>query len=147
MSTKSKRKSTLAIHAGGLEKTVFGEVSVPIFQSSTFAFPTAEEGAARFSGDEPGFIYTRMGNPTIKALEDNITALEGGYAGLATATGMAAISTILLSFLEKGSHIVGTDAVYGPTRVILEEEFSRFGSGIDVRRHVQLGSHHGSSEA
>ena len=127
MSTKSKRKSTLAIHAGGMEKTVFGEVSVPIFQSSTFAFPTAEEGAARFSGDEPGFIYTRMGNPTIKALEDNITALEGGYAGLATATGMAAISTILLSFLEKGSHIVGTDAVYGPTRVILEEEFSRFG--------------------
>ena len=59
MSTKSKRKSTLAIHAGGMEKTVFGEVSVPIFQSSTFAFPSAEEGAARFSGEKPGFIYTR----------------------------------------------------------------------------------------
>jgi methionine-gamma-lyase len=127
VSTKSKRKSTLAIHAGGMEKTFFGEVSVPIFQCSTFAFPSAEEGAARFSGERPGFIYTRMGNPTTKALEDNITALEGGYAGLAAATGMAAISTVFLSFLEKGAHLVGTDAVYGPTRVILEKEFSRFG--------------------
>ncbi len=127
MSTKSKRKSTLAIHAGSMEKTVFGEVSVPIFQCSTFAFPSAEEGAARFSGEKPGFIYTRMGNPTTKALEDNIAALEGGFGGLAASTGMAAISTVFLSFLEKGSHIVGTDAVYGPTRVILENEFSRYG--------------------
>jgi methionine-gamma-lyase len=127
MTTKSKRKSTLAIHAGGMEETVFGEVSVPIFQSSTFAFPSAEEGAARFSGEKPGFIYSRMGNPTTKALEDNITALEGGFAGLATATGMAAISTVFLSFLETGSHIVGTDAVYGPTRVVLEKEFIRYG--------------------
>ncbi len=61
---------------------VYGEVSVPVFQSSTFSFPTAEAGAARFSGESPGFIYTRMGNPTIEALEDNIRALEGGYGAL-----------------------------------------------------------------
>jgi methionine-gamma-lyase len=127
MSTKSKRKATLAIHAGGMENTIFGEVSVPIFQTSTFAFPSAQEGAARFSGETPGFIYSRMGNPTIKALEENITALEGGYAGMAASSGMAAITTIFVSFLEQGSHIVGTDAVYGPTRVVLEKEFSRYG--------------------
>jgi methionine-gamma-lyase len=110
-----------------MEETVFGEVSVPIFQSSTFAFPSAEDGAARFSGEKRGFIYSRMGNPTIKALEDNITALEGGFAGMATSSGMAAITTVFVSFLEKGSHIVGTDAVYGPTRVVLEKEFTRYG--------------------
>lgn len=127
MKNDSMHKATLAIHAGGLEDTVFGEVSVPIFQTSTFAFPSAEEGAARFAGTESGFIYTRMGNPTIKALEDNIAALEGGFAGMATATGMAAITTTFFALLEKGAHLVGTDSVYGPTRMVLEKEFSRFG--------------------
>ncbi len=120
-------KATKAIHAGNLEKPIFGEVSVPIFQSSTFSFPTAEEGAARFSGEKSGFIYTRMGNPTTKALEDNIAALEGGFAGMATATGMAAITTVYLALLGQGAHVVSTDSVYGPTRMVLEKEFSRFG--------------------
>jgi methionine-gamma-lyase len=123
----SMKKSTKAIHAGGLENTVFGEVSVPIFQSSTFAFPNADEGAARFSGESPGFIYTRMGNPTIRALEDCVSALEGGFAGLATASGMAATTTTFLALLEKGAHIVGTDSVYGPSRMVVEKEFSRYG--------------------
>jgi methionine-gamma-lyase len=121
------KKSTKAIHAGGLENGVFGEVSVPIFQSSTFAFPTADEGAARFSGESSGFIYTRMGNPTTRALEDCVTTLEGGFAGMATASGMAATTTTFLALLEKGAHIVGTDSVYGPSRVVVEKEFSRFG--------------------
>lgn len=123
----SKRISTKAIHAGELEENIFGEVSVPIFQSSTFSFPSAEEGAARFSGEKAGFIYTRMGNPTIKALEEALTALENGYDGMATATGMAAITTIYLTFLNQGDHIVSTDSVYGPSRMVLEKEFSRFG--------------------
>jgi len=120
------KKSTKAIHAGEAGKPVYGEVSVPIFQSSTFSFPSAEEGAARFAGESPGFIYTRMGNPTVKALDDNITALEGGFGGMATASGMAAITTVYLALLEKGAHVVSTDSVYGPTRMVLEKEFTRF---------------------
>ena len=131
MKTKTKahslHKSTQAIHAGRLKQSVFGEISVPIFQSSTFAFPSAEEGAARFSGDKPGYIYTRMGNPTINALERNICALENGYAGIAAATGMAAINTIFLALLDKDAHILSTASVYSATRVVLENEFCRFG--------------------
>jgi methionine-gamma-lyase len=125
--THTMGKSTRAIHAGNLKHPIYGEVSVPIFQTSTFAFPSADEGAARFSGEKPGFIYTRMGNPTNAALEENVAALEGGYAGMATSSGMAAITTVFLALLEKGAHVVGTNSVYGPTRVVLEKEFSRFG--------------------
>jgi methionine-gamma-lyase len=120
-------KTTKAIHMGGLDRPVYGEVSVPIFQSATFSFPSAEEGAWRFSGEIPGYIYTRLNNPTVNALEENLVSLENGYAGMATATGMAAITTVFLSLLEQNSHIVATDSVYSATRVVLEKEFQRFG--------------------
>lgn len=123
----SLHKATRAIHAGGLKKPVFGEVSVPIFQTSTFSFPNADAGAARFSGAEDGYIYTRMGNPTTGALEECIAALENGYAGMGTASGMAAATTVFLAFLQQGAHIVSTASVYGPTRMVLEKEFSRYG--------------------
>ena len=123
----SLHKATLAIHAGGLKKPVFGEVSVPIFQSSTFSFPNAAEGAARFAGEDEGYIYTRMGNPTTRALEDCIASLENGYAGMGTASGMAAATTVFLALLQQGAHIVSTASVYGPTRMVLEKEFSRYG--------------------
>jgi methionine-gamma-lyase len=113
-------KSTKAIHVGTLERPVYGEVSVPIFQTSTFAFPSAEEGAARFIGEKPGYIYTRMGNPTVKALEDNIAALENGFAGMATASGMAAIGTVFLSLLSQGDHLLASECLYGPTHVMIE---------------------------
>jgi len=121
------KKATKAIHAGQLERPVYGEVSVPIFQTSTFAFPSAEEGAARFSGAAPGYIYTRMGNPTVHALEENLAALENGYAALATATGMAAITTLFLSLLSHQDHLVASDCLYGPTEVVIEAELPRFG--------------------
>ncbi|MCK9376648.1 MAG: aminotransferase class I/II-fold pyridoxal phosphate-dependent enzyme [Syntrophobacterales bacterium] len=120
-------KATQAIYAGQLERPVYGEVSVPIFQTSTFAFPSAEEGAARFSGESPGYIYTRMGNPTVHALEDNLAALENGSAALATATGMAAITTVFLSLLSQGDHLVAEHCLYGPTEVVIEAEMPRFG--------------------
>jgi methionine-gamma-lyase len=123
----SLHRSTKAIHGGKLENPMFGEISVPIFQNSTFSFPNAEEGAARFSGEKDGYIYTRMANPTINALEENIASLENGYRGMATATGMAAINTIFLAKLTKGDHIVSTDSVYGPTRVVLETVYSKLG--------------------
>jgi len=120
--------STKAIH-GGLDEALsqFGEVSVPIYQTSTFSFSDADDGAAKFSGKRKGYIYTRMGNPTIKALEDCVASLENGFGGLATASGMAAASTLYMTFLDKDAHIISTDAVYGPSRVILERDFARFG--------------------
>jgi methionine-gamma-lyase len=127
MKKTEMKQSTRTIHAGDAGEPVFGEVSVPIYQSSTFSFPSAEEGAARFSGESPGFVYTRMGNPTVGALEDNIAVLEGGFGGMAAATGMAAICTVYMAFLEQGAHVVSTDAVYGPARMVLEQQFSRYG--------------------
>ncbi len=121
------RKSTKAIHAGGLEHSIYGEVSVPIFQSSTFAFPSAADGAARFSGKQSGYIYSRLGNPTVNALEESVAALEGGFAGVAAATGMAAVSSVYISFLSRGDHVVATNCIYGSSRVILESELSRYG--------------------
>jgi methionine-gamma-lyase len=120
-------KATQAIHAGQLDRPVYGEVSVPIFQTSTFAFPSAEAGAARFSGEAPGYIYTRMGNPTVHALEESLAALENGSAALATATGMAAITTLFLSLLSHQDHLVASDCLYGPTEVVIESELPRFG--------------------
>jgi methionine-gamma-lyase len=121
------RRATRAIHVGGLPQGVFGEVSVPIFQSATFAFPSAEEGAARFSGDRPGYIYTRLSNPTVNALEENLACLGSGFAGLATASGMAAVTTVFLALLGQGTHIVASASLYAASRVVLENEFTRFG--------------------
>ncbi len=122
-----KRKSTKAIHGGKLTCTDFGQVSVPIFQSSTFAFPSAEDGAARFAGSQGGYIYSRLANPTVNALEQNVADLESGFKGLATGSGMAAITTVYTAFLESGAHIVSTDCVYGPSRGALETIYARFG--------------------
>ena len=120
-------KNTAAIHRGGLESPVYGEVSVPIFQTSTFAFPSAEAGAARFTGEEPGFSYTRLGNPTTRALEECLAGLEQGSHASATATGMAAIAAVFLGLLRKGDHLLAGDCLYGPTHVVIDRELSRFG--------------------
>ena len=120
------RPETIAIHAGLEPPPPHGAVSVPIYQTSTFSFVSADEGAARFAG-APGFKYTRLGNPTTCALQEAVCSLEGGYAGLGTASGMAAVSTVLLTFLESGSHVIGTDAVYGPTRVFATRDLTRYG--------------------
>ncbi len=118
--------STIAAHAGGMD-AVTGSVVTPIYQTSTFAFENSLQGANRFAGKESGYIYTRMGNPTVRALEDTVSAMEGGWGGLATASGMAAVATVFVAFLDKNSHIVGTDSVYGPSRSIIERDFSKFG--------------------
>jgi methionine-gamma-lyase len=122
---------TLAIHAGQEPDPVYGGVSVPIYQSSTFAFASAEQGAARFAGTEKGFIYTRIANPTVRALEESLATLEGGFDASATATGMAAVTTIYTALLGKDTHVVGTASIYGPSRTVIENEFSRFGVRSD----------------
>lgn len=118
---------TDCIHAGQHPDKLYGGVSVPIFQSSTFAFESAAQGAARFSGQDSGYKYTRLGNPTTAGLEECVADLEGGGLGLATASGMAAVSTVFMAFLGQGIHMVATDSVYGPTRTLAENELSRFG--------------------
>ncbi len=118
---------SLCVHAGQHPDKLYGGVSVPIYQSSTFAFESAAQGAARFSGADDGYKYTRLGNPTTTALEDCVAELEGGGKGLATASGMAAVSTTYLTFLGAGAHMVSTDSVYGPSRTLAEKELSRFG--------------------
>jgi methionine-gamma-lyase len=118
---------TRSVHAGARPDPQHGGVSVPIYQSSTFAFETADQGAARFRGEADGFIYTRMGNPTVAALEEAVADLEGGHAGLATSSGMAAIFTVFFTYLEAGAHVVGTDSIYGPSRVAVEKHFRRYG--------------------
>ncbi|OGD12096.1 MAG: methionine gamma-lyase [Candidatus Aminicenantes bacterium RBG_13_62_12] len=122
---------TNVIHAGQEHDPLFGGVSVPIYQTSTFAFRDADQGADRFAGRDPGYVYTRIGNPTTKALEDNLALLEGGCGALATSTGMAAVSTVYTALLEKDAHLIGTAACYGPSRTVMETEFSRFGVAAD----------------
>jgi methionine-gamma-lyase len=119
--------ATRIIHAGQHPDPATGAVSTPIYQTSTFAFRDAEEGAARFQGRDSGYKYTRLGNPTVAALEECVATLEGGCGALGAATGMAAINAVYLTFLGQGAHVVGTDSVYGASRLVLENEFSRFG--------------------
>jgi methionine-gamma-lyase len=128
MSDSQKRQlATRVIHAGQHPDPATGAVSTPIYQSSTFAFRNADEGAARFLGTDPGFKYTRLGNPTVAALEACVADLEGGVGALAAATGMAAVNAVYLALLGSGAHVVGTDALYGPSRLVLENEYSRYG--------------------
>ena len=121
MSTES-----LVVHAG-VGRNEHLAVVPPIYQTSTFAFDSAEQGAALFAGERRGYIYSRMGNPTVEALEKSVAALEGGYAGLACGSGMAAIHTTFTVLLQAGDHLVCSEAVYGPTCTLVETILSRFG--------------------
>jgi methionine-gamma-lyase len=104
-----------------------GAVNVPIYQSSTFAFRNAAHGAALFAGEEEGYIYTRIGNPTIQALEESVADLEHGAGGIATSSGLGAVSTLYMAVLDAGAHMVSTASVYGPSRGLVEKHFARFG--------------------
>lgn len=126
MDTKHLGINSKLIHAGH-KSDATGSVNVPIYQTSTFAFRNAAHGAALFAGEEEGYIYTRIGNPTIAALEDNVAELEHGYGGIATSSGMGAVCTVYLALLEAGAHVVSTASVYGPSRGLMEKDFSRFG--------------------
>jgi len=125
MKTNDKGFNTKLIHAGAFEEE-FGSATVPIYQTSTFKFKNAQHGADCFSGKSNGFIYTRIGNPTIHALEQNIAELENGFGGIATSSGMGAVSSVYMALLGAGTHIISSDAVYGPARGILEQDFSRY---------------------
>lgn len=124
---KNLDPKTIAIHAGQHPDPTTGACSAPIIQASTFSFKDCAQGAARFAGEEEGFIYTRMGNPTIARLEEAVATLEGGIGGLSTASGMGAVSTALFGLLSAGDHVVGHESLYGPSRMIVERDFAKFG--------------------
>jgi methionine-gamma-lyase len=124
--TKDLGFDTKVVHAGG-HHDPYGSATVPIYQTSTFAFESAQQGADRFAGAADGFIYTRLGNPTITALERQMAELEGGFGGIATSSGMGAVSTVYMALLDSGAHLVGTASVYGPSRLLAEKHLSRFG--------------------
>ncbi len=118
----SKAKfATLCVHGSGGADPQTGAISVPIYQSSTFAFKSARHGAALFAGEEEGYFYTRLGNPTQAALEREMAFLEGGEAALCFASGMAAISGVILALCQHGDNLVSSDTVYGGTHNLYKE--------------------------
>ena len=136
---KYRGKSTEAIHAGepsskrpiAAENKNSGKTGVPllppIFQNSTFSFQTTEECASAFIDEDCGYVYTRWGNPTQHTLELKLAALEAGEAALATASGMGAISTALLTVLSDGGHVVAMETLYSATYNLLNDELTRMG--------------------
>jgi methionine-gamma-lyase len=123
---RKKKKETQCVHASLMEDAN-GAVVPPIYQTSTFKFRDADHGAALFAGREKGYIYTRMANPTIEAAENAVAVLEGGYAGVGCASGMAALHLAFASVLKTGDHVVCSESVYGPVVGLLNTQFGNVG--------------------
>lgn len=123
--------STLAVHGAGGTDPMTGAVSKPIYQSSTFAFRSAEAGAAIFAGEEEGYVYTRISNPTTQGLEQEIAFLEGGEVAVAFGSGMAATTGVILALAESGDNIVMCEPVYGGTHKLAGDILPRL--GIEAR--------------
>ncbi|WP_336005265.1 methionine gamma-lyase [Fusobacterium polymorphum] len=126
METKKYGLGTTAIHAGTL-KNLYGTLAMPIYQTSTFIFDSAEQGGRRFALEEAGYIYTRLGNPTTTVLENKIAALEEGEAAVTTSSGMGAISSTLWTVLKAGDHVVTDKTLYGCTFALMCHGLTRFG--------------------
>ena len=122
--------STKAIH-GGNRKNDIGSLATPIYQTSTFVFDSAEQGGHRFAGEEEGFIYTRLGNPTNAVLEEKLALLEGAEAAASTASGIGAITSALWTLLKAGDHVIACDTLYGCTFSFLNHGLTRFGVDVD----------------
>ncbi|GJM00052.1 MAG: O-succinylhomoserine sulfhydrylase [Methyloligella sp.] len=122
----SLNDATKLVH-GGTIRSEFGETSESLFLTSGYIYDSAESAEARFKGDEDGYIYSRFMNPTIKMFEERMIALEGAEDARATATGMAAVSASVLSYLNAGDHIVSAKALFGSCRYVVETLLPRFG--------------------
>jgi O-succinylhomoserine sulfhydrylase len=120
------KKRTLAVR-GGQVRTAFQETSEALFLTSGYAYEAAEEAEARFKGENSGYQYSRFGNPTVSMFEERMAALEGAEVGRATATGMAAVSSVLLSALKTGDHVVAAKAMFGSCLHVVEQILPRFG--------------------
>ena len=123
----SNQLATQALHAGHDASTSKGTQAVPIYQTTSYVFNDSDHAANLFSLVEPGFIYTRLNNPTNDVLEQRLAAMEGGVAAVATASGTAAIATTLMVILKTGDHIVASNSLYGGTYNLLSNTLPRFG--------------------
>lgn len=125
--TDEKRFETLAVHAGDDRSQHFGAASVPIYTSSVFAFDNADDGIAIHNYEKPGYFYGHLGNPTEDALCRAVRELEGGEDALAFASGMAAVSAAILTFVGSGDHIVAPASMYSTTTNLLRYLGEKFG--------------------
>ena len=124
--TKPLRPRTQLVH-GGTMRSQFGETSEALFLTSGYVYETMEAAVKRFTNEEPGFIYSRFANPTIRMFEERMTLLEGAGDARATATGMAAVTSALLCCLKAGDHVLSSQALFGSCRFVIEELLPRYG--------------------
>lgn len=127
---EKKSIGTIAIH-GGQEKNPFGALATPIYQTSTFIFDSVDQGGARFAGKENGYIYSRLGNPTVAVAENKIALLEKGESCVGTSSGMGAISSTLWTILKSGDHILADKVLYGCTFALLSYGLTKFGIQVE----------------
>jgi len=118
--------NTLAVRAGQ-KRTAEGEHSEPVFTTSSYVFASAAEAAARFSGDQPGNIYSRFTNPTVRTFEQRLAALESAESCVATASGMSAILATCLGLLKSGDHIVSSRSIFGSTTLLFTNYLAKLG--------------------
>lgn len=138
---KKKHMETALIHHGYTSEEHKGSLTPPLFQTSTFTFETAQQGEASFAGVDPSYIYSRLGNPTVKLFEERMAVLEGGEEALAFGSGMAAISATLIGFLKAGDHIICSNGLYGCTYgflEVLEEKFMITHSFCDMETEAEI---------
>jgi O-succinylhomoserine sulfhydrylase len=124
--TARYRPETRLVHSGNL-RSQFGETSEALFLTQGFIYDTAEQCEARFTGNDPGFIYSRFSNPNVSMFERRMIELEGAEAARATATGMAAVTTAILAPLKAGDHVVAAKAMFGSCRYVVEDLLPRYG--------------------
>ncbi|MBR6007186.1 MAG: PLP-dependent transferase, partial [Clostridia bacterium] len=129
---KNSGFATQQIHVGKLEIPGIAPLATPIFQTSTFEFASTEQGAKRFALEEPGYIYTRLGNPNITKIGQKLAALEHAEAGMAMASGMGAVTTVLWTALKAGDHLLADDALYGCTFSFFTHGLTRYGVEVTL---------------
>ena len=127
MADRAFQPETLAIHAGQIPDATTGARALPIYQTTSFVFDSADHAASLFNLQTFGNVYSRLSNPTVAALEERVAALEGGRAGLASASGMAAEAIALLTLLSQGDHVVAAGALYGGTVSMLAVNLEKLG--------------------
>ena len=139
--SESKHIETQAIHAGRINDEQFGSLATPLYQTSTFIFENAQQGADRFAGEAEGYIYSRLGNPTTRQLEMRVAAMEDMEDAAATATGMGAVSGALLANLSCGDHLISSKAVYGCSFALMNHQLTRWGievSFVDMANPAEV---------
>ena len=137
--TRHYRPETRLVHSGTL-RSQWGETSEGLFLTQGFVYDTAEQCAARFKGEDPGYIYSRFSNPTVAMFEQRMVELEGAEAARSTATGMAAVTTAILAPLRAGDHVVASKQMFGSCRFVVEDLLPRYGitstlvDGLDLKQ-------------